>query len=115
MRGGHPRYGPANVLDRDRATYWTTDEGVRTGELTIRLPGRRTVSIVRCEEGIALGQRIETFAVDVWLDGAWRTVAEATTVGPRRILRLAPVVTDRLRVRITKSAAPPVLTEVCVY
>jgi alpha-L-fucosidase len=115
VRGGHPRYGPDKVLDRDPGTFWTTDDGVTTAGLTLRLPGRRSVSIVRCEEGIALGQRIEAFAVDVWTDGAWRTVAEATTIGPRRILRFGPVTTDRLRIRITKSAAPPVLTEVKIF
>jgi len=73
------------------------------------------VSIIRLEEGIALGQRIEAFTVEAFVDGDWHQVASGTTIGPRRILRFAPVTTDRLRVRITASAAPPVLTEVKVY
>ncbi len=115
VRGGHPRYAPANLFDRDPATCWATDDGITTAELTVQLPGPRTVSIVRLEEGIALGQRIEAFAVDAYLDGAWYQVAMGTTIGPRRILRFASVVTDRLRLRITRSAAPPMLSEVKVY
>ena len=115
VRGGHPRYGASNVLDRDGSTSWTTDDGVTEAELVVRLEGPAEVSIVRIEEGIALGQRIEAFAVDVTHGDRWKEAASATTIGPRRILRFPPVTTDRIRIRITRSAAAPVLTEVKVY
>jgi alpha-L-fucosidase len=115
VRGDHRRYAPTNVLDRDSATYWATDDGVRTADLTVTFPALRRISIVRLEEYIALGQRVEAFGVDAWLDGSWREVTAGTTIGPRRILRFEPVRTDRLRIRITRSAAPPLLSEVKVY
>jgi alpha-L-fucosidase len=115
VRGDHPRFAPANVLDGDPATYWATDDGVRTPDLTVTFPALRRISIVRLEEYIALGQRVEAFGVDAWVDGAWRDVAAGTTIGPRRILRFEPVRTDRLRIRIIAAAAPPVLSEVKVY
>ena len=103
------------MLDRDDTTYWTTDDGVTTAELVIRLGRSEEVSMVRLEEGIALGQRIEAFSVDVDTQDGWREAASATTIGPRRILRFPTVTTDRIRIRITRSAAPPVLTAVEVY
>ncbi|MCK6500284.1 MAG: hypothetical protein L6Q38_12495, partial [Nitrospira sp.] len=66
-------------------------------------------------EHLAVGQRIEGCALDVWSHGAWKEVATATTVGYMRLLRFAEVTTDRVRVRITAARWAPTLSKVGLY
>ena len=54
-------------------------------------------------------------AVDGWVDGAWRELGRATTVGYRRLLRFEPVETERVRVRILGSRLSPTLSNFGLY
>jgi alpha-L-fucosidase len=46
----------------------------------------------------------------------WVEVASATSIGPRRLIRLEqPVKATKLRARVTQSSAPPVLSEFAVF
>ncbi|HET7897250.1 MAG TPA: glycoside hydrolase family 29, partial [Flavisolibacter sp.] len=67
------------------------------------------------QEYIRLGQRVKAFTVDVWKDNEWKPVTSATTIGFKRILKLEPVTTTKLRVTITDAKACPVLSEIAVY
>jgi alpha-L-fucosidase len=53
--------------------------------------------------------------VDVWRDGTWQKVAEATTMGYKRILRIDPVFTSRIRVNINDSKACPLISNAEIY
>lgn len=71
-----------------------------------------TFNVIRVREDIRLGQRVDAFAVDAWTDAQWRTVAEATSIGPCRLIRTAEDVTaTRVRLRVLQSAAPPKISE----
>lgn len=115
-RGGqHERYGPGNLVDGKRATYWATDDGTSSAEVVFEWIQPVTFNVVDLREYLPLGQRIEAFAIDRWKDGAWQEVARGTSIGNRRLLRIGMVTTDRLRLRITKAAACPVLAEFGLY
>lgn len=88
----------------------------RPGFRKIFLQWERLFSILELKEYIPLGQRIRSFVVEVPDgDGEWRTIAEGTTVGYRRLQRMPPVRSRRLRVRILSSKASPVLCGVGLY
>jgi len=74
-----------------------------------------TFNVVELREYLPLGQRIEGFAVDQWKDGEWQEFAKGTSIGNRRLLRAAPVTTERVRLRITKAPVCPALSELGVY
>ena len=58
-------------------------------------------------EAIQFGQRIDTVEVERWQPEGWQPVAKATGIGARRLIRLdAPIIAQRLRLRITGSASP---------
>jgi alpha-L-fucosidase len=62
-----------------------------------------------------LGQRVRAFDVEVWKNNAWEKVAEATTIGYKRILKLEPVTTQKIRVIIKDSKACPLISAIEVY
>ena len=94
----------AGIRKRARGSIW---------EMT--LPEARTVNYVQLQEEIALGQRISGFRVEAEDAGGWRTVAEGTTIGYKRILPVASVTARKVRVTITASLARPVLKDIALY
>ncbi len=116
VRGQSRVYGPENLVDGNRSTYWSTDDSITTPELVVQLRREEKLSIVRLRENIRLGRRIEKFVMDAWVDGNWQLFAEGTSIGSCRILQTgAPVNTTRVRLRITKSPVCPALSELGLY
>lgn len=103
----------SNLLDANPDSFWESADTATTAELILDLPNTRTFDVVSLQEPIASrGQRIEGVSFDVWNGSAWTTQANATTVGHKRLLKLAnPVTTSRVRVRITASRLNPSLAE----
>ncbi|MCC6427634.1 MAG: alpha-L-fucosidase [Phycisphaerales bacterium] len=116
IRGNAPAaFGPALAVDADPASYWATDDATTTGELLAELDTPITLDVIRLKEAIALGQRVEAFAIDYWDGAAWKELTKGTTIGPRRILRTDPITTTKLRLRITQSLAAPTITEFAAF
>ena len=115
-RGNSRTYGPENLVDGREDTFWATDDAVKTPQATFDLGRPAAFSVIRIREAIRFGQRIDAVAVDHWDAGAWQPVASATSIGPRRLIRLAqPVTASRLRLRVTEASASPVLSEFAVF
>ena len=104
-------FAASHTVDADRETYWRAPDWQVTAEITYQLTGAQRFNIAMLEEQIRDGQRISSLAVDAWIDGEWRELARATTVGSKRLLRFEPVKSDRVRVRILDSRVSPTLAE----
>ncbi len=114
-RGESDRYSSSNVTDGNAETYWATDDEVITGSIEIDLGKTQAVSYVTLQEYITLGQRVKTFTVEVSKDNVWQKVAEGTTIGYKRILKLDSIETDKVRINITDSKACPIISAIEVY
>ncbi len=113
VRGKDKRFAAAMLTDGDIETYWCPEDGTTTGTLEVTLPEPKTFDVIRLREQIRLGQRVEAFEIDAFIDGAWQTVdAGGKSIGHQVMRKLeAPITTDRLRVRITGAAACPCISE----
>ena len=112
VRGNGKRFDARNLVDGDSATYWATDDAVRTPELVVDIGAAQQIAVVRLREAIELGQRIGSFGVDAWSDGQWKEVAVSTSIGSCRLIRFEQVVsTSKVRLRITDSPAAIALSE----
>lgn len=114
-RGRSSQFSPEKLIDGDKETYWAMDDDVVTGSFELEFSEPQTVSYVLLQEYIPLGQRIKSFRVEVWNNDQWETVSEATTIGYKRILRINPVKTSKIRIDITDSKACPVISNVELY
>lgn len=115
FRGRNATFAASKVNDGNEETYWATDDGVTTGTLEISMNQKKTVKYIVLQEYIKLGQRVKAFTVAVWSNGGWQTAVNGTTVGYKRILKIDPVVTDKVRITINDSKACPVLSNVALY
>ena len=113
---GRPGFEASKLVDGRDDTFWATDDGVLNPEATFDFRSPATFRVIRLREAIALGQRIDAFAIDRWNGDAWEPLAAATSIGPRRLIRLDEAVTaTRLRLRITQASSCPALTEFAVF
>jgi len=113
-------FGSASAVDDDPKTYWATDDGTVRASIDIELDPSKPFDRVVLAEPTWLGQRIKAFRIlvpegDARNSQQWRTIAEGTTVGHKRIVRVPLAAAPRLRVEITDSRACPALTHVGVH
>jgi alpha-L-fucosidase len=115
VRGDDPRFAASNVLDGRSDTYWATDDGVTTPELVLELGRAVTFNVASLREHLPLGQRVEDWALDAWLEGGWRELTRATGIGNRRLWRGDAVTTERVRLRITRAPVGPALSGLSLH
>jgi alpha-L-fucosidase len=115
FRGGAKRFGPRSLIDANRDTYWATDDGVTTPELILDFPRPVTFNVISLRECLALGQRIEAFAIDQWQDGKWVEFAKGSSIGNHRLIRGEHTTTQKVRLRITQSPVCTALSEFGLY
>ena len=116
VRGNAPAYAAANLVDGRANSFWATGDAVLAAEVVFDFAQPVTFSVIRMREQIRLGQRIDSVAVDRWNTGTWEPLATATSIGPRRLIRLDKAATaERLRLRVTQASASPALSEFAVF
>jgi alpha-L-fucosidase len=61
------------------------------------------------------GERIRAFEVEGWTDDAWKSLAEGRHVGRKRIVWFDDAIISKVRLRVTESAARPLIREFAVF
>jgi len=116
VRGKDLAWDAANLIDGRPDTAWATDDGTRIASVVFEFKRPVTFSVIAIKEDIRYGQRVDAFVVERWTGGEWEQVAAATSIGPRRYLRLdQPVSATRLRLRVTRASASPVLSQFSLF
>ena len=97
--------------------FWAARENDRAGAwLQLTLPRPATFDFIRLREALPYGVRVDDYEIDIRKDGDWQTIARHTCIGPQRLIRLDTAVTAReVRLRVTKAAASPVISEFSLY
>ena len=114
-RGNSQKFGSSKAIDETTDSYWATDDEVKTGSLTIDFGKPTTFNRFMAQEYIRLGQRVKAFSIEALVDGNWKEIAKATTIGYKRILRFPTVTAAQIRFSITDSKACPVISNIGVY
>ena len=115
VRGNSEDFGADKAVDNDKNTYWATDDSVTKASLTIYLGKSTTFNRFLAQEYIRLGQRVKAFTIEALVDGSWKEIAEATTIGYKRILRFPSVTAAKVRFNITDSKSCPVISNIGIY
>jgi len=114
-RNARPGFDADKAVDGRSDTYWTTDEDVVEAWLEIDLGADVTFDRAMLQEMITTGQRVEKFALEVPDGQAWKPIAEATTIGYKRLLKFPQVTASRVRLKILDSRDCPTIREFGLY
>ncbi len=71
--------------------------------------------VMELQEYIAKGQRVESFTVEALLDGQWQEITSGTTIGYKRLMRFAPVSSDRIRITIQQARHHALISGLGLY
>jgi len=115
VRGKSKEFGAEKATDGKKDTYWATDDQVTKATLTIHFSKPTTFNRFLVQENIRLGQRVKAFTVEAMVDGNWKEVAKATTIGYKRILLFPGVKATEVRFNITDSKSCPVISNIGLY
>jgi alpha-L-fucosidase len=114
-RGNKNEFAPKNVVDGDKNTYWATDDNVKTASIVFEFDKPKAIDRILLQEYIKLGQRVKAFNIEAKVDGKWKTIANETTIGYKRILRIERVTASALKINITDSKASVVISNIQAY
>jgi len=109
-RSGAKMFSAQNALDGNPETYWTTNDSVTAATLEIDFGKELEMNAVLIQEYIALGQRVQSFTIEAFLDKEYQTVATGTTIGNRRIVPFETLKTNKLRIDFSAKACPVIHT-----
>jgi alpha-L-fucosidase len=115
VRGNSKKFGAEMAVDGKKNTYWATDDNIKTACLIIDMGKPTLFNRFMVQEYIRLGQRVKAFTVEVLVDGNWKEVAKATTIGYKRIIRFPSVKATKVRFSITDSKSCPVISNIGIY
>ncbi len=115
VRGNSKKFGADKTVDNDKNTYWATNDNVKTASLTIDMAKPTTFNRFLTQEYVRLGQRVKAFTLEALVDGSWKEVASATTIGYKRILVFPSVTATKIRFNITDSKSCPVISNIGIY
>ena len=116
VRGGSKKFAASNILDADYDKYWATDDDVCAASFVVTLPQTRTFNRVQIQEYIPLGQRVSAFSIEaLGEDGQWKTIANETTIGYKRIVHTPVTTAVAVRVNIEESLACPLINGFALY
>ena len=112
------RFSPKYVLDDEYTHYWATNDSVRHAELIFDFPETTSFSRMMLQEYVPLGQNVEAFYLDRYINGKWLPIEvdePMTTIGYKRLLRFQTVKADRLRIRFRMAKGTLCISRVGVY
>lgn len=110
-KGNEAKY----ILDDDLNTFWTTKDTLSTASVEIDLGNEKTFDRAMLQENILCGQRIEKFHLESWNGQQWGKIAQATTIGFKRLLRFPAVTTDKVKIVIDQCRTNPTLSTFGLY
>mgnify|MGYP001810108395 CR=1 FL=1 len=113
--GNHLRAGAQNIVDNQNETYWQTDDTCKRVTFSIDLGKPTLFNRFMVQEYIRLGQRVKSFYIEALVDEKWKVLAEATTIGYKRILRFPAVKAQLVRFTITDSKCSPIISNIGIY
>ena len=111
----HQKFSPTNIVDDDNTTYWATDDYIQEAVLKIDLEDNIMFDRIMLQEPIRFGQRISEFEIKGHINGKWMTIAQGTTIGYKRLLRIPQIQADKIRILIKKSNNIPAISNFGIY
>ncbi|MCL3780800.1 alpha-L-fucosidase [Prolixibacteraceae bacterium JC049] len=116
VRGNSSKFEADNVNDGDKNSYWATDDNTINASLIFEFKKPVTFNRFLAQEYIALGQRVKAFSLEIKTDeGKWKEIADETTIGYKRILRLPTVTTKVIRFAVKDAKACPTISNIELY
>ena len=110
------KFTAKHITDDDPATYWAAADEDSKVELIIELPEAAAFDRILLQEPITFGQRISKFQILVENeDKGWDIISAETTIGYKRLLRVEPTTSAKIKIRLLESNNTPAISNFGLY
>lgn len=112
------KYRASLINDNNWDTYWATEDGIKTGDITLFFNKPTTLNRILLQEYIPLGQRVKSFTIEYEDNGKWSkipTTDSMTTIGYKRIIRFNNVTTEKIRISINEAKGSLTINNIEAY
>ena len=103
------------LCDGRSDTFWAAADDDKTPTATVRFDRPLAFGVIAVGEYLPLGQRIEGWELAIERAGNWDVIAVGQSIGNRRLVDAGGTSASAVRLRMTQSAATPVLNFIEVY
>jgi alpha-L-fucosidase len=108
-------FSVSHLLDQNYNSYWTPAGNQQAATVEVDFGKKIEFNRLLLQEYVNLGQRVSAFSIEKEVNGVWVPLAEGTTLGYKRILRVADTETQRIRIHFKEGKGLPVISELGVY
>ncbi|MDO3694679.1 alpha-L-fucosidase [Wenyingzhuangia sp. chi5] len=115
VRGNDDTYAAENVINNQKDNYWATNDSIKSASITFEFNQPTDINRLLLQEYVKLGQRVKTFNVQANINGVWKTIANETTIGYKRILRFPRIKANAIKVNITDAKGCLVISAIKAY
>lgn len=106
-RGNVATFAPNNILDKDRYSYYASEDQEHSPTLEITLKKPTTFDLIRLRENIKLGQRMDSVQIDYWENGKWKQFYSVQSIGANRLIKLEKqITTTKIKLHLFAPVAP---------
>ena len=108
-------FNPGNLTDDDPNSFWAAAKGKQEASLEVSIDSTKKFDRILLQEPVRFGQRIALFDIQVLHGKKWHTIACGTSIGFKKLLRIAPVSGSRIRINIREANNTPALSNFGLY
>ena len=108
-------YAENLLLDGNYDNYWAAAAGQTSASVELDFGQPRFFNRILIQEYVNLGQRVSAFAVEKEVEGKWMPLAQGTTIGYTRILRVPDSEAQKIRINFLEGKGEPLIGELGVY
>ncbi|PID59302.1 MAG: alpha-1,3/4-fucosidase [Ignavibacteriae bacterium] len=110
------KYKPKNILDQNLDKCWMPKEDDKSPNVEISLSEKQKFNVIALQEQIQnYSQRISEFKIEAQINNKWKTIAQGTTVGYKKICRIPIVTSQKLKLTILDSRLSPTINNFALY
>ena len=108
-------YAENLLLDGNYDNYWAAAAGQTSASVELDFGLPRFFNRILIQEYVNLGQRVSAFVVEKEVEGKWMQLAQGTTIGYTRILRVPDSEAQKIRINFLEGKGEPLIGELGVY
>jgi alpha-L-fucosidase len=108
-------FNPGLILDGNKKTYWATADDVHEASITFEFKEPAVFDLISLQEYIPLGQRIDSYTIEVMENNQWKQINAGASIGAKRLIKLDHLITAN-KIKVTlKSPVCITLSEFGLY
>ena len=104
-----------NEIQRRFGTPLAQTSSENSKKLTLSVPKGQKANYYIIQEDISKGERIRAYRIEAQVNGKWKTIAEGTSVGHKRIASFPETEARKYRLVVDECTATPVIRNFSIY